>query len=584
MTEASISLTSTPPPASRSRAGTVAGGILTSRLVGFVRERAFAHYLGGGAFADALTSAFRGPNVLQVLLGEQALSAAFIPIYSRMLEEGREEEAGRFAGAIFGLLLAAAAALSLAGILLARPLVALFAGGYLQDAAKVAAGELVVDRFELTVAAVHWIFPMTGLLVLSAWALGILNSHRKFFLPYFAPVLWNAAILGTLIYGASTLGALPWAPWQGTEVPGGELGSLVLAACVGGLLGGGLQFLVQLPSAWRALRGLRPSFSLKVPGVREALAAFGPAVAGRGVVQISLYLDQLLATLLIAGAPSAIQRGAFLYALPISLFAMSVAAAELPELSRLSAAGTVGILPRAVASIRQILFLIMPTLVGYLAFGFLLVGAVYRSGAFGPEAHVQVTVVLAAYTLGLPASTTSRMMQNLFFALGDTRMPARVAAIRMAVSASLGATLMVFLDRLPVKWLLGGAGSGEALFLGAVGLALGSAVGSWVEVALLTRALRRRLEPWRLPVTTALRWGAFAVMAALPAAGLWWLLDAWMPGSPWLLQAAAVVGLFAGLYLAVARWQKEPELERWLGALKGRRARRGGGGSAGMGE
>ncbi|MES1211433.1 MAG: lipid II flippase MurJ, partial [Acidobacteriota bacterium] len=145
-------------------------GILASRLIGFVRERVYAHYLGVGPHMDVLRVAFRAPNVIQNLLGEGTLSAAFIPIYARMVEEGRREDAGRFAGAIFGILLATAAGLSLLGMLLARPLVAVLSAGFLRDTGP-------IDRYELAVTAARIVFPMTGLLVLSVWALGVLNSH-----------------------------------------------------------------------------------------------------------------------------------------------------------------------------------------------------------------------------------------------------------------------------------------------------------------------------------------------------------------------------------------------------------------------
>ena len=172
--------------------------IFSCRVFGLIREASLGFFFGAGPHADVFRTALRGPNVLQNLLGEQTLSVSFIPVYSRMLEEGREEEAGRFAGAVFGLLAALAAALALTGILLAKPIVALLAPGFLGDAAQVAAGTAAVDRYPLAVAAVRFIFPMTGLLVLSAWAMGVLNSHRRFFLPYFAPEVWNASIIAAL--------------------------------------------------------------------------------------------------------------------------------------------------------------------------------------------------------------------------------------------------------------------------------------------------------------------------------------------------------------------------------------------------
>ncbi|MBP1642965.1 MAG: mviN, partial [Acidobacteria bacterium] len=283
-------------PSRRGGAFAVGAGILASRLAGFARAAVTSAAFGVGAHADVLQTALRAPNLLQNLLGEQALSASFIPVYSRLLAAGRPEAARRFAGAVFGLLLAVVALLSLVGILAARPLVAVFAVGYLQDASRVAAGELAVDRFELAVQAVRWMFPMTGLLVLSAWALGVLNSHRRFFLSYVAPVAWNAAIVAALAWGMLT--------W--TETGEERATRLLLAVCVGALVGGLAQLAVQLPSVLRELGGLPVTFSTSVEGVRDALRAFAPAVAGRGVVQLSSYLDQVLASLLAVGAVSAL--------------------------------------------------------------------------------------------------------------------------------------------------------------------------------------------------------------------------------------------------------------------------------------
>ncbi len=553
---------------SQNRAVQVAAGIFSSRIAGLIREQVLAFSFGVSPHADVLTTAFRAPNALQVLLGEQSLSAAFIPAYARLLEEGKEEEAGRLAGAIFGLLLALAALLTLLGILLARPLVAIFAAGYLGDAEAVAAGELTVDRFELAVSMVRIIFPMTGLLVLSAWTLGVLNSHRRFFLPYFAPVLWNAAVIAAVLWAGG--------PWLTAGAGDAARTRVLFAACFGALIGGGLQFFVQVPSAARLLRGFRLSFSTRVAGVRGVLRAFGPALAGRGVVQLSLYLDHLLATLLAVGALGAIRWGSILYALPISLFAMSVAAAELPELSRARGAGEGAgdaeargkLVERSQVGLRQIAFLVAPTTIGYLAFGFLLVGVMFRHGQFGLQDNWLVYLVLCAYTLGLPGSAASRLLQNLFFALRDTKTPARIAGMRVAVAAVVGAAAMYWLDRFAVADLLrlDLADEERMLFLGAPGLALGSAVGAWLEVALLSRSLRLRLPEFRLPTAVVGKLLALALAATLPAALLWWFLPPW----PILASGPVILGVFASGYLLLAWWLDLPELRTWTGRLSGR--------------
>ncbi len=581
------------------RSGIVAAGILVSRLAGFARQRAVAYFFGTGAYADVLSCALRAPNLLQNLLGEGTLSASFIPIYARMLEEGREEEAGRFAGAIFGLLVAVAGGLALLGVVFAKPLVAVLAAGFVSDRGP-------VNRFPLAVKAVRITFPMTGVLVLHAWALGVLNSHRKFFLPYVAPVLWNISIISALVFaGRSYLGGGSGPAAGALSVA--TLDHLLFAACVGALLGGMLQFGVQVPLVWRVLRGFRLSLSTRVTGVRRAIAAFWPVVSGRGVVQLGAWLDVFLASYLVEGAVGALNYAQTLYILPISLFAMSVAAAELPELSRtlpLAHGGAVGAEasaaartaaaappasagrhgPRVERSLRQIALLVVPTVVGYLAFGYLVVGAIFRTGSFDAHSNLLVYGILAAYTLGLPASAGSRLFQNVFFALSDTRTPAKIAAQRVLLAATVAVPAMLLLDRLGVPAGLSGllaAGAGgdvpgtaravaEGLRFGAVGLALGSAVGAWYELIRLVRAARRRLSDLPLPLRPLARLGATALAAAAVAAVAWWALPPLYPA----LLALCVLGTYAGLYLGAAWWLGFPELDAWLGRLARRFRRR----------
>ncbi len=540
----------------------VFAGILLSRIMGLVREGTLARYFGVSPYQDALTTAFRVPNILQNLLGEGILSASFIPIYSGLLAEGKEKEAGRFAGAIFGLLLAAAAGVALLGNLLARPVVLFLAPGFRGDAARVAAGTLAVDRFALTVTGVRILFPMTGVLVLSVWALAVLNSNRRFFLPYFAPVLWNAAIIGALIFAGRNLA-------HGLQDAVTQT-SLFRVVCWGALLGGLLQFLVQLPGVVRVLKGFRLSFSTRVPGVREALSAWWPAVAGRGVVQLAGYIDLFLASLLATGAQSADRFAQMFYLLPISLFGISVAASELPELSRLRAEGAgAAMIGRVQRALRYVAFLNVPTVIGYFAFGYLVIG-LYRRGNFGAGANWLVYLVLCGYTTGILATTTSRLLQNTFYALGDTRSPARIAAIRVGSSALLALPLMFFFDRYPLATLVGPQAGGK-LFLGSVGLSLASGFGAWMELFQLRRALRRRLPEFDLPWRDDARMIVIALGAALPGAAVWWLLPSALHP---ILKAALVLGTYGAAYLTLARLAGVEEVEAFIGGLRRRLKRR----------
>jgi putative peptidoglycan lipid II flippase len=538
------SLDSTSAPRARSGASRVAAGILASRVAGFLRDRALAHVFGLSAYADVFRTALRGPNVLQNLLGEGSLSASFIPIYSRLLAEGKREEAGRFAGAVFGLLLAAAGAVALLGVAAARPIVMVLSSGYLQDAAKGAA----VDRFPLAVEAVRFIFPMTGVLVLSAWALGVLNSHRRFFLAYFAPVLWNAAIIAAVWWG-----------WYG----GVSRETLLRAACIGALAGGILQFAVQLPLVVRLVRGFELSFSFDVPGVRPALAALGPAMAGRGALQVAAYLDQWLAAFLAFGAVAALAYAFSLYALPAALFGTAVAAAELPELSSATASAerSALLLARLEQSVLSVGFSNIAATTAYLAFGFVIVGALYRTGSFGVPDTWLTYLVLAGFTLGLLPGGFSRLLQNVYYAFGDTRTPARIAVQRVVLSAALGLPLMLLFDRVALAtWL----GPGTTLRLGAAGLSAATGVAAWLELGLLARRLPRHLPGFAFPGRALVRMGLAGFLASLPAAAVWWVVRSLHP----IVQAVLVLGVFGAGYLGFAHAAGIEQAAAWTGRLR----------------
>ncbi|HEV2768387.1 MAG TPA: murein biosynthesis integral membrane protein MurJ [Acidimicrobiales bacterium] len=488
-------------PSGRRSSALVAGGILLSRVAGLARERAIAAHLGTGFAVDAFRAAARIPNLLQNLLGEGVLSASFIPVYARLLAEGEEEEAGRVAAAVAGLLAVVAGVLVVVGVVFARPLTAVLAAGY------------TGERFELTVILVRILTPGLGLLVLSAWCLGVLNSHRRFFLSYVAPVLWNVGQITVLVAVAAR---------------GLNQSSLAVALAWGALAGAALQLGIQLPAVRSLLRSLRPSLDARRPAVRTVLRRFGPAVAGRGVVQLSAYVDLFLASFLAVGAVAALTYAQVFYLLPISLFGMSVAAAELPELSRLGDAPTgaaaqargpvtEALRARLHEGLGRVAFFVVPTAVAYLVLGDLVVATLLQTGRFDAGDTRLVWYVLAAFSLGLVATTASRLLQNGLYALGDTRTPARIAGLRVGLAAVLGAVLMLQLDRVVVDGPgLGGldvAGAlpalvplpaelrdatGGALRLGAVGLALASATAAWLELGLLRRRLQARVGRLRL--------------------------------------------------------------------------------------
>ena len=530
----------------------VALGILASRLSGLGRETVTSRLLGNTGAADAFAVAMRIPNLLQNLLGEGVLSASFVPVYSRLLDRGGQggqsgqsgqsgqgggEEAGRLAGAVAALLMTVTGLSVLALVTLARPITFVLAPG------------LSADRFELAVTLTRITALGAGFTVMSAWCLGVLNSHRRFFLSYAAPVLWNAVQIGGLV-----------AAWiLAFDLDG------TARALAWGVAGGGLaQMLAQLPMTLRLARGLRLNWGRGLRSVREVGRRFLPAVLGRGVVQLSAYLDLVLASLLAAGAVAALFRAQMLYTLPVSLFAMSVAAAELPEMSRLGHDRD-ALAARARAGARKVAFWMLLAAAVYAAAGDLVVRLLFEGGEFTPADTVLVWFAVAVYGLGLPATGVSRMLQNTCYAAGDTVSPARIAAVRTAVSAAVGAALMFPFDRVIVgagglenaaealrpAWALPPAERelADAVRLGAVGLAAGSAAAAWTEMALLSRLLKKRLGgagAWSaLAAPAGAAAGAFAV-----AAGLKLLVGDWP-----VLLAAPLVLAASVLFYAVAAFR-----------------------------
>lgn len=489
----------------------VASGIFLSRIAGLIRDRVFAHYFGNSDAADAFKAAFRIPNALQNLFGEGVLSASFIPVYAALLAREEKEEARRTAGAVAALLALSTSVLVLAGVLATPYLIDAIAPGF--------SGE----KRELTIRIVRILFPGAGLFVWSAWCLGILNSHRKFFLSYTAPVIWNLAMIATLWGFGARVSQFP----------------LAILLSWGSVAGSGLMVLVQLPVVLRLLQGLHLSFAFHLENVRTVVRNFFPVFISRGVVQISAYVDALLASLLPTGAVAALAYAQTLYTLPVSLFGMSVSAAELPAMS-----GAVGaetefaevLRKRLNAGLRQIAYLVIPSVAAFLILGDVIVSAIYQTGRFTHNDSNYVWGILAGSTVGLLASTLGRLYSSTYYALKDTRTPLRFAVIRVVLTTVLG-----YLSAIPLPhWL------GVDPRWGVAGLTISAGVSSWVEFALLRRTLNMRIGPTGLDHSYLLKGWAAALVAAGIGRGLLVAVGHHNP----VLVAIVVLGPYGLLYFA----------------------------------
>ncbi len=527
-------------------------GILASRVAGLVREVVFSAAVGLGTAADAFAAALKVPNLIQNLLGEGALSAAFIPTYSRLVDEGRRREADQLAGAVAAILVAVAGAAVLVFVAAAGPITRALTPG------------LTDDSFDLAVPLVQVMAIGVGFLVLSAWCLGVLNAHRRFFLSYAAPVLWNGAQIAVLVVALLD-------DWDPDDV--------IRGVAWGVVIGGVLQLAVQLPEVRRLIPELRLNLR-RTPERRHVLSRFGPAVLGRGATQLSAFVDLFLASFAAAGAVGALMKGQLLFTLPLALFAMSVVASELPELSRLAAADPDGLVRRADAAIRRISFFMVGCAALYVAAGETIVGALFERGEFTSDDTVLVWFVVAAYGLGMPANGASRMLANTLYAVGDTKSPARIAVVRVTLDAVFTLLLLFNLDRIVVAdhHLIGldlfpdGFGPlptatrelDGVVRLGAVGSALGSALAAWVELGLLRRAVDRRVEGITSPFRVIGRLALAAALAFMVAAAIQLAVDP----LPALLAAPIVVGGAGFTYAVVAFRTGAAEAHLVLGPVR----------------
>ena len=511
----------------------VAAGILSSRIAGLIRDRVFAHFFGLSAFADAFRVALRIPNFLQNLFGEGVLSASFIPVYANLLARKDDEEARRTAGAIGALLALSTAIIVLIGVLATPYLIDAIAPGF--------HGE----KRDLSIRLVRILFPGVGMLVLSAWCLGILNSHRRFFLSYAAGVIWNAAMIATMwIWGERR-----------------DQYSLSVILAWGSVVGSALQVGAQLPIVLRLLGGLRLSLRYQGENVKTVVQNFFPVFVSRGVVQISAYVDAFLASYLPNGAVAALANAQTLYLLPVSLFGMSVSAAELPQMS-----GALGsdhevadvLRKRLDAGLRQIAFFVVPSSAAFLFLGNVIVGAIYQTGRFQSADTTYVWGILAGSTVGLLASTLGRLYSSTYYALRDTRTPLRYAIVRVVLTTILG-----YVCAIPLPPALG-----MAPRWGVAGLTISAGIASWVEFTLLRFTLNQRIGRTGLPRSVLARlW-----LAAIAGSAVALLISRWIgPHAPFLV--AGVVLLPYGLVYLGATWLLGvKETRSYLGRILFRKA------------
>jgi putative peptidoglycan lipid II flippase len=517
--------------ASRSGALVVGAGILLSRLIGFLRERVIAHYLGTTDAADVFRAALRIPNLLQNLFGEGAMSASFIPVYAG-LHEKNPREAARVAGVIGSFLALLTSILVLLGLLFTPQLVDLITPGF--------AGE----KRDAAITLVRILFPGIGLLVLSAFCLGVLNSHRKFFVPYAAPVLWSGAIIATAFF------------WQH---PNTYIFAEHLAW--GAVAGSFLQLAVQIFPLWPHLEGMKLSLNWRSGPVQTVFTTFLPSLFSRGVVQISAFFESMIASLLQTGALANIGYAQLLYTLPTSLFGSSIAASKLVDMAVADQRQEIG--RNLTQGMRQLAFFIVPSAISFVLLGHVLAAILFQTGKFTADDAQSVWIILAASSLGLMASTQGRLLTTAFYALKNTRTPFKFSVVRVTISILLAYIFSLFLPRffpIPADWAT-------------AGIALGSSIAGLVEFFLLRQALRYEIEFENLPA----KYLGSLILSAMVGGGVGYFAFEWVQPLtliPVWIRGGIAVAVFGSIYLGLTLVFKVTESHTFYQKLRRRLPRR----------
>lgn len=396
-------------------AGAVGSMTMISRLFGFVRDLVLAMTFGASASADAFFVAFRIPNIQRRILGEGAVSAAMIPVYSEYLNTKSEEETKTFASNLFNIQFTVLVITSCAIVVFAPFLIMVFAPGFMDEP----------DKFELTVTLTRWMGPYLILVGMSAFCMGILNTHGIFTLSAAAPILVNVAMV---------LGALILSPYL--EEP-------IMGLAIGVLVGGVLQFLVQFPTTLRTGLKLSPHFNWRHPGIVKVGKLMIPAILGFGVYEINLLVDTLLASMLAGGSVSYLYYANRLVQLPLGVFGVALGVAILPMLTGQAARKEIKELRETLAfGVRLVLFVTVPASVGLIILSFPIINTLWERGEFLRITSEETSLALVYYSVGLCAFAGSRVMVSAFYSFQDTKTPMKIGVYSMLINVTLAILLM----------------------------------------------------------------------------------------------------------------------------------------------
>lgn len=515
------------------KAGVASLAVAFSRVAGLAREIVFAGLFGAGLQQDAFVAAYRIPNLLRDLLAEGALSAAFVTTYSQTLSTEGKEEAYALSNRLTTLLVPVLIVICVLGTVFAPPLVNFMFPGYAE----------IEGKYELTVLMTRVMMPFLLLIALAAKAMGVLNSHGKFGIPALSSGFFNiTSVVAGLLLGFAV------GPGLGIEP--------IVGMAIGTLLGGGVQYICQIPALRRTGLRFRPMAGFLDPGVRQLLRLMGPATIGASAVQVNVMVNSMFASQLAGSAEQTISGPvswlAFAFRfmqLPLGMFGVAVAAVTLPLISRDASEGRINDFRETLSKSLGLMFLLtIPSAVGLFILSRPLVGVVYERGVFTPFDTEQTALALSSYCLGLVGYASTKLLAPAFYALGNVRIPMLVSVMSVVLNFSLN---KFFID---------------TLGLGHWALALSTSLVASLNSVLLFAFMRARIHGVggrRLLVSAGKIGLASAVMGAC-CWGLAELVESWIgPGTFAGRLAVLVVAVPSGaaVLYALCRLMRLPELD-----------------------
>lgn len=494
---------------------------ITSRILGLARDQVLAYYFGAGDANDAFRVASRIPNLVRDLFAEGAMSAAFVPTFTRQLTLHGREKSWRLASSVINALLLVTGTIVMIGIVFAEPLVRLFASEF----------GAVPGKLELTIYLTRIIFPFLTLVAVAAVLMGMLNSLGHFFVPALSPAMFNVAVV------VMSVALIPFADSLGVQ----PITIVAIATLVGGLG----QLVIQWPPLRKEGYRYRPVLDLKDEGLHKVLLLMGPGTIGMAATQINVFVNTVLATGEGTGAVSFLDFAFRLMYLPIGLFGVSIATAATPAISRMVAQQDFARIRSTLAgALGLMMFLNLPATVGLIVLAVPIVAVIFEHGEFTAADTLNTAAALQFYAIGLVGYSIVRIISPTFYALGRSRVPVMVSVASVVVNVVLNITLV--------------------RLLGFRGLALGTSITAIINASVQLFLLRREingLEGARIAASFARVVAASAVMG-----GVTWvtyqLMLAALPGASLIVQIVRLlvtIGASLGALAGVAQLLRIPE-------------------------